>query len=142
MPKPFPTPPLLVPLELHPATRAATHVGQELPPLHCSSTPLVKVCSFMICVYCLISYFPKLWVLKFWWFWVIFWISICSYWYEFCWFGMDFVVFLVFSWVLIGLGSNLKKTLIVVIFCSQLAWVLMKRRWNHDHGGSSAFSRF
>ena len=56
-------------------------------------------------------------------------------WYGFC-------CFLVFSWVLIGLGSNLKKIWLWFFFCSQLAWILMKRRRHHDHGGSGAFSRF
>ena len=55
-----------------------------------------KVC-FMIC------YFPKFWISKFWWVWVIFWISICLYWCGFCWFIwiLFIYLFLAFSWVFI-----------------------------------------
>ena len=62
----------------------------------------------MICVYCLISYFPKLWFRNFDGFGLFFG-------YQSVHIGMGFVdlvwilVFLVFAWVLIGLGSNLKK---------------------------------
>nr|POE76604.1 hypothetical protein CFP56_15298 [Quercus suber] len=41
MPKPIPSP-LLIPLDLHPATEAAAHVSQELAPPHWSSTSSFK----------------------------------------------------------------------------------------------------
>ena len=90
--------------ELHPTAGVAALVVLELAPPHLTSRFV------LISVYCLISYFPKLWVSKFWWVWVIFWISISSYWYGFCWFSMDFAFFLSFFFcsIFIGFGWILK----------------------------------
>ena len=71
-----------------------------------AATLNLKVCSFMIC------YFPKFWILKFWWVWYNFldinlfileWVLLILY--GFCCF---FSIFMGFDWILSVVGSNPK----------------------------------
>ena len=78
-PKPIPFPPFLWALELQPVVGAIAHVVYEAD----ASLDLRFVLLWF-------SISPNFGFRDFDGFGIIFWISICLYWYGFCWFGMDF----------------------------------------------------